>query len=53
MFVARIKQVCLYLFSNFNDEWNKEIREILSLEEFEIFYLQDHTQTFYKEDEAE
>ena len=37
MFVARIKQVCLYLFSNFNDEWNKEIREILSLEEFEIF----------------
>ena len=27
--------------------------QAFAFEEFEIFYLQDHTQTFYKENEAE
>ena len=37
MLISRIKQVYLYIFSNFNDSWNDEIKKVLSKEEFLIF----------------
>ena len=37
MLISRIKQVYLYIFSNFNDSWNDEIKKVLSEEEFLIF----------------
>lgn len=37
MFVSRIKQVYNYIFSNFNEDNNNEIKKILSEEEFLIF----------------
>ena len=37
MLTSRIKQVYQYIFSNFNDNWNDEVKKILSKEEFLIF----------------
>ena len=37
MLISRIKQVYQYIFSNFNDNWNNEVKKILSKEEFLIF----------------
>ena len=37
MLIPRIKQVYQYIFSDFNDSWNNEIKKILSEEEFLIF----------------
>ena len=37
MLTSRIKQVYQYIFSNFNDNWNNEVKKILSKEEFLIF----------------
>ena len=37
MLISRVKQVYLYIFSNFNDNWNSEVKKILSEEEFLIF----------------
>ena len=37
MLISRVKQVYLYIFSNFNDNWNDEVKKILSKEEFLIF----------------
>lgn len=37
MIVSRIKQVYQYIFSNFNQDWNNEIKKILSEEEFLVF----------------
>ena len=37
MLISRVKQVYLYIFSNFNEEWNSEVKKILSKEEFLIF----------------
>ena len=37
MLIPRIKQVYQYIFSDFNDSWNNEIKKILSKEEFLIF----------------
>ena len=37
MLISRVKQVYLYIFSNFNDSWNSEVKKILSKEEFLIF----------------
>ncbi|PGH22166.1 phosphohydrolase [Fusobacterium polymorphum] len=37
MLISRIKQVYQYIFSNFNDNWNDEVKKILSKEEFLIF----------------
>mgnify|MGYP007085153312 FL=1 len=37
MLISRIKQVYQYIFSNFDDNWNNEVKKILSEEEFLIF----------------
>ena len=37
MLISRIKQVYQYIFSNFDDNWNNEVKKILSKEEFLIF----------------
>ena len=37
MLISRIKQVYQYIFSNFDDKWNNEVKKILSKEEFLIF----------------
>ena len=37
MLISRIKQVYQYIFSNFNDNLNNEVKKILSKEEFLIF----------------
>ena len=37
MLISRIKQVYQYIFSNFDDNLNNEIKKILSKEEFLIF----------------
>ena len=37
MLISRVKQVYLYIFSNFNEEWNSEVKKVLSKEEFLIF----------------
>ena len=37
MLISRVKQVYLYIFSNFDDNWNNEVKKILSKEEFLIF----------------
>ena len=37
MLSSRIKQVYQYIFSNFDDRWNDEVKKILSKEEFLIF----------------
>ena len=37
MLIPRIKQVYQYIFCDFNDSWNNEIKKILSEEEFLIF----------------
>lgn len=37
MLTSRIKQVYQYIFSNFNDNWNDEVKKILSKGEFLIF----------------
>ena len=38
MLISRIKQVYQYIFSNFDDNWNNEVKKILSKEEFLIFF---------------
>ena len=37
MLILRIKQVYQYILSNFDDNWNNEVKKILSEEEFLIF----------------
>ena len=37
MLISRVKQVYLYIFSNFKEEWNSEVKKVLSKEEFLIF----------------
>ena len=37
MLISRIKQVYQYIFSNFDDNLNNEVKKILSKEEFLIF----------------
>ena len=37
MLISRIKQVYQYIFSNFDNNWNNEVKKILSKEEFLIF----------------
>ena len=37
MLISRVKQVYQYIFSNFNESYNFEIKKILSEEEFSIF----------------
>ena len=37
MLISRIKQVYRYIFSNFDNNWNNEVKKILSKEEFLIF----------------
>ncbi len=37
MLKARINQIYLYLFKTYKSSYNKEVREILSKKEFEIF----------------
>ncbi|WP_427170219.1 phosphohydrolase [Fusobacterium nucleatum] len=37
IFFSRVKQGYQYIFSNFNQEWNDEIKSILSKKEFDIF----------------
>ena len=53
MLISRVKQVYLYIFSNFNEEWNSEVKKILSEEEFSIFstmsnYDKVHSYSLYK-----
>lgn len=37
MIIPRIKQILLYIFGRYNKEWNKDIKKILSEEEFKVF----------------
>lgn len=53
MLVSRVKQVYQYIFSNFNEDWNNEIKKILSEEEFLIFskmetYDKVHSYSLYQ-----
>ena len=53
MLISRVKQVYLYIFSNFNEEWNSEVKKILSKEEFLIFsemknYDKVHSYSLYQ-----
>lgn len=53
MLNSRMRQVYLYIFSNFNQEWNNEIKKILSEKEFEIFskmstYDKVHSYSLYQ-----
>ena len=53
MLISRVKQVYQYIFSNFNESYNFEIKKILSEEEFLIFstmsnYDKVHSYSLYQ-----
>lgn len=53
MVISRIKQGLLYLFGRYNNQWEDEIRETLSEEEFKIYlgmgrYDKIHSYHIYK-----
>ncbi|WP_029759255.1 MULTISPECIES: HD domain-containing protein [Fusobacterium] len=57
MLISRVKQVYNYIFSSFNENWNNEIKKILSEEEFLVFskmsnYDKVHSYNLYQKVKA-